>query len=502
MSVSNKKIRELESAAIDAAHAIDELVELLEGGGSTFLRDRRIANRVERLRLAAIELDRAETACSRERTLTMSEEEMREEFEALGLDWDETTERGHALLQRLLGEHDARREAEIAKKAGELAAGMGVGIEDAQDKVRMGESVELGDGYVIRRGFKLPDAPAEPQPRGVRRVDPQLLDLPIGHQPGGLGGGGKSELSYWYDLIEKVQPDPDWAEAMSLAQASSAREHVDVPPDPSGEAVVRLDDAAITSLLAAEIARDFDLDLAALADLPRATLLRLRADLEKVRKMTSEAKSPAEISEVIRRQYEQTFGAMAPLGYRDIYKVTDEGRLATELGGELTVLDVPPDTSETMVSAPLNAGPSLVYKPLALGPGGDFNRVEIPDTGWRAQALEVGVVAGAPIQIILGEIEPGGDVSLVTIIGFIETQVGAFWVSDHAVKWLRGPDGDAGPVSADLLPEKDVDRGRFSLTAQQDAALSQHFEDSAPLDIETLAQAEQRAAEARWGRLR
>jgi hypothetical protein len=162
MSVSNKKIRELESAAIDAAHAIDELVELLEGGGSTFLRDQRIANRVERLRLAAIELDRAETACSRERTLTMSEEEMREEFEALGLDWDETTERGHALLQRLLGEHDARREAEIAKKAGEVAAGMGVGIEDAADKIRSGAGMspdELGFAIVGPRDHLQSAAP-------------------------------------------------------------------------------------------------------------------------------------------------------------------------------------------------------------------------------------------------------------------------------------------------------------------------------------------------------
>jgi hypothetical protein len=318
MSVTNKKIRELESAAIDAAHAIDELVELLEGGGSTFLRDQRIANLVERLRLAAIELDRAETACSRERTLTMSEEDMREEFAALGLDWEETTERGHALLQRLLGEHDARREAEIAKKAGQLAAGIGVGLEDAQDKVRTFASVELGDGYVIRRGFKLPDAPAEPQPRGVRRVDPQLLDLPIGHQPGGLGGGGKSELSYWYDLIEKVEPDPDWVEAMSLAQASAASEHVDVPPAPGGEAVVRLDDGAIRDLLAAEIAREFDLDPADLAGLSRTTLLRLRADFERAHKLVAAeveaivGASPADVADTIRSQYEQTFGVKAP----------------------------------------------------------------------------------------------------------------------------------------------------------------------------------------------
>jgi hypothetical protein len=292
MSVSNKKIRELESAAIDAAHAIDDLIEQLEGGGSTSLRDQRIANRVERLRLAAIELDRAETACSRERTLTMSEEEMREEFEALGMDWDETTERGHALLQRLLGEHDARREAEIAKKAGELAAGMGVGIEDAQDKVRMGESVELGGADERpRTGFKLPDAPAVPQPRG---------------------------LSYWYDLIEKVEPDPDWVEAMSLAQAEAAREHVDVPPDPSGEAVVRLDDGAIRDLLAAEIAREFDLDPADLSGLSRTTLLRLRADFERAHKLAAAefkavaGQSPAEVADIIRSQYEQAFGVKAP----------------------------------------------------------------------------------------------------------------------------------------------------------------------------------------------
>ncbi len=84
MSVTNKTIRDLENAAMEAVQAMNELTELLEGGGSVFLRDQRIANRLERLRIASAELDRAETACSRERTLTMSEEDMREEFAALG----------------------------------------------------------------------------------------------------------------------------------------------------------------------------------------------------------------------------------------------------------------------------------------------------------------------------------------------------------------------------------------------------------------------------------
>jgi hypothetical protein len=177
MSVTNKTIRDLENAAMEAVQAMNELTELLEGGRSVFLRDQRIANRVERLRIASAELDRAETACSRERTLTMSEEDMREEFAVLDLDWDETTERGQAHLQKLLAEYDA-------------------------DKIRVGASVDDGRP---RSGFKIPDAPAEPQPRRtVLDIPPDpsgeavvRLDLPLGHQPGGLGDGGKSDRETW-----------------------------------------------------------------------------------------------------------------------------------------------------------------------------------------------------------------------------------------------------------------------------------------------------------------
>jgi hypothetical protein len=250
MSVTNKTIRDLENAAMEAVQAMNELTELLEGVGSVFLRDQRIANRLERLRIASAELDRAETACSRERTLTMSEEDMREEFAALGLDWDETTERGQAHLQKLLAEYDA-------------------------DKIRVGASV---DGGRPRSGFKIPDAPAVPQPRTVldippdpsgeavvrldedrlalctdmavaeagRRLtvldvppdtsepmpfvrsgaDPQLLDLPIGHHQAGLGDGGKSETESYFDGIERFK---------RIAEARAVLKANDWVEDGSGE---------------------------------------------------------------------------------------------------------------------------------------------------------------------------------------------------------------------------------------------------------------------------
>lgn len=471
MSVTNKKIRELESAAIDAAHAIDDLIEQLEGGGSTFLRDQRIANRVERLRLAAIELDRAETACSRERTLTMSEEEMREEFEALGLDWDETTERGHALLQRLLAEHDARREAEIAAKAGELAAGMGVGLEDAADK--------------ISTGFKLPDAPAEPQPRGlkltvldvppdtsgpmpfVRRPDPQLLDLPIGHPSGGLGDGGKSELSYWYDLIEKVEPDPDWAEAMTIAQADAARGHVDVPPDPSGEAVVRLDDGDITRLLADQIAEEFGVDLHKLENIPRATLLRLHAELGRARRLRLPRVALApQILDIIGRQPRGAVGEkLAELAIRPGHAVREPGESEAEYISRLRTAYADDDESTWEISEGIR------------------------------------LVRGTPIQVALGSAmpKPGEDMTMVVIIGYVNAPVAAFWVSDHGLEWLRGAARDEKnePVVVTLLHQDDVERGRWDLTPEVDAALAKHFEGVDPLSAKVVAAAEERGRRAR-----
>jgi hypothetical protein len=179
MSVENKKIRELESAAIEAVQAMNELelAELLEDSGPVFLRDRRISNRVERLRLAAIELDRAEAACSRERTLTMSEEEMRQEFEALGLDYDETTERGQAMLQKLLAEYDARREAETQPA---------VVAEQIHEQYRQTFGSE----------------PAAPSITGVVYPvgAPPELGLTLSR---GLGDCGKSETETWYEMVEE-----------------------------------------------------------------------------------------------------------------------------------------------------------------------------------------------------------------------------------------------------------------------------------------------------------
>lgn len=167
MSVTNKTIRELETAAVEAVQAMNELAELLFNGGSrVLLLDRRARAQVDRLRLAAVELDRAETACSRERCLTMSEAEMREEFAALGLDWDETTERGQALLQRLLAEYDAKREAEITSSR--PLAGLDEVFEAAHDKVM----AVYGDVQRSR-----PSVPPRKPVELAMQDDPRLLEL-------------------------------------------------------------------------------------------------------------------------------------------------------------------------------------------------------------------------------------------------------------------------------------------------------------------------------------
>lgn len=72
-------------------------------------------------------------------------------------------------------------------------------------------------------------------------------------------------------------------EACAGERRDASRE--DIPPDPSGEAVVRLDDGDITRLLADQIAEEFGVDLCKLENIPRATLLRLRAELDRARRL-------------------------------------------------------------------------------------------------------------------------------------------------------------------------------------------------------------------------
>jgi hypothetical protein len=67
---------------------------------------------------------------------------------------------------------------------------------DNRDALRQA-AAEIADVLTPpRSGFSIPDAPAEPQPRHTL--------LPIGHQPGGLGDGGKSDIEEYAD---RVGPD-------------------------------------------------------------------------------------------------------------------------------------------------------------------------------------------------------------------------------------------------------------------------------------------------------
>jgi hypothetical protein len=119
---------------------------------------------------------------------------------------------------------------------------------------------------------------------------------------------------------------------------------------------------------------------------------------------------------------------------------------------------------------------------------------------------ELSLVPGTPIQVALGYENPHdpGDISMVMIIGYTETKVGRFWVSDHGVMWARGlEDGEVhskrsgrdmiGPITVDLLPQVEVDRGSWDLTPEVDAALAKHFDGAEPLTQSQVTEAEQRA---------
>jgi hypothetical protein len=276
MSVTNKIIRDLEEAAVEAVRTMNDMAELLESAGMSV--------RAELLRLRAAELDLAETACSRERTLTMSEDEMREEFEALGLDWDETTERGRETLQRLLAEHDARREAEIAEQAGDLAAGLGVDPIDAADKIQACSGVDLGGGHP-RSGFRLPDTPAEPQLRlTVLDVPPDTSEpmrvVRLDEQPTQVSTPEGMQLLASLEREERLREQLEHVKRKldtALSRAFVAERRLS-GAGAIARHVVRLADADITRLLADQIAEEFGIERAEL-DFPRASLLRLPARL-------------------------------------------------------------------------------------------------------------------------------------------------------------------------------------------------------------------------------
>jgi hypothetical protein len=175
MSVSNKTIREFEEAAVEAVQAMNGAAELLEAAGMS-----RVA---QLLRLRAVELELAESACARERALTMSEEEMREEFAVLGLDWDEASARGHRLLHRLLADHrHERAEANriFAIQPGEIA-----------DLVRSQYDQAFGSEA----------AALAPQVTGVVYPVGEPPELGRTHSTG-LGDGGESEMDRWQEQLD------------------------------------------------------------------------------------------------------------------------------------------------------------------------------------------------------------------------------------------------------------------------------------------------------------
>jgi hypothetical protein len=350
MSVTNKTIRELEDAAVEAVQAMNELAELLDGGASAFLRDQRIANRVERLRIASAELDRAETNCARERICAMSEADMREEFAALGLDWDETTNRGHALLQKLLAEYDA-------------------------GKSRVGASgFSLPDESVLREEDEQAFG-THPEPSGitgavyqVERLDEDRLALCTDMMVAEAG----RRLIVDDQALEAGEasrcarrPAPEIAPEPKLPMH-------DIPPSIAKTRVVRLDDSDITRLLAEQIAEEFGVDLRRLENIPRDTLLRLHAELDRARRLRlPRAALAPQILDIIGHQPGGSVGErLAELAVRPGHAVREPGESAAEYVSRLQAAYVGADESTTNIWATKRAEPQLLDLPLGHQPGG------------------------------------------------------------------------------------------------------------------------------------
>jgi hypothetical protein len=106
-------------------------------------------------------------------------------------------------------------------------------------------------------------------------------------------------------------------------------------------------------------------------------------------------------------------------------------------------------------------------------------------------------IEGTPIQVALGSTvpEPGMDMEMVLIIGYIVTNGRSLWVSDHGMRWSRGiSDGIINPPCLSDHPPnpREIIRGRWDMTAEVDAALTKHFEGVEPLSAAVVAAAEER----------
>ena len=93
-------IRNLDTAICDALAAMRH--------AATYLEEHEHLQAAHHLMHRVDALDRAAGEFAGERIMAMSEDELREEMAAEGLDYDESADAGHALVQRLIAEHRER----------------------------------------------------------------------------------------------------------------------------------------------------------------------------------------------------------------------------------------------------------------------------------------------------------------------------------------------------------------------------------------------------------
>jgi hypothetical protein len=250
MSVTNKTIRDLEDAAVEATKVMSGAADLLEAAG--------MARLVRLLRQRADELARAESACACERITTMNEAALREEklADGLGLAPDTSEPIVESVVRlddsditRLLAD-EISREFKIDRAALDslpYTTLLRLRVDLKKAALLVLKAVRISSPAVvaaeIRSQYEQAFGVKPAFDAGLIIADQQLLDHPIDHHSSGLGDGGKSPMQAWNGHVDalKVELSDSVRELWRLSEGEPVPNTMLVPDTPAGrEAAARI----------------------------------------------------------------------------------------------------------------------------------------------------------------------------------------------------------------------------------------------------------------------